>query len=175
MAKQNKVAPVAATPVAATPVAATPVAATPVAATPVAATPVAATPVAATPVAAGLQRIALAAAQAGAAPVLATLAAQPHLAALPAHLATKVASAATGGTQVQVPAGLQGYTLAVGKPHGARAVAEKQWAGWLQSYLAANGPQTAQALLAAQPAGMCLGVHTLVAYTKRGWLVRNKA
>ena len=140
-----------------------------------AATPVA--PVAATPAAMpkGLQLLANAAAAPNAAPVLATLAAQPHLAALPAHLATKVASAATGGSQVQVPAGLQGYTLAVGKPHGARAVAERQWAGWLQSYLQANGPQTAHALLAAQPAGMCLGVHTLVAYTKRGWLVRNKA
>jgi hypothetical protein len=126
-------------------------------------------------VAAGLQRIALAAAQQGAAPVLGTLAAQPHLCALPAHLATKVASAATGGTQVQVPQGLQGYTLAVGKPHGARATAERVWAGWLQSTLAEQGPQTAAQLLAAQPPGMCLGVHTIAAYLKRGWLVRSKA
>ena len=121
----------------------------------------------------GLALLATLAAAPNAPAVLGTLAAQPHLGHLPKHLASKVASSATGGTQATVPAGLQGYKLANGKWGKPRAAAEIAWAAYLQTAL--RQPQSAAALLAGQPAGLCLGVHTLAAYLKRGWLVKTAA
>jgi hypothetical protein len=101
--------------------------------------------------------------------VLAQVAAQAHLQALPKHLAAKVASTATGGTQAQVPAALAGKALSMGKPGKPRAPAEQAWYGWLQSTLA-NGPVPVAQVLA-QGASVALGAHTVVAYVKRGWRV----
>ena len=101
-------------------------------------------------------------------PVLATVVQGAHLAALPKHLAAKVANAATGGTQAQVPAGMAGLHIVAGKPHRAKAPAEIAWATWLQSYCAT--PQPVAQVLAAG-AHLQLGMHTVRAYLKRGWLV----
>jgi hypothetical protein len=101
--------------------------------------------------------------------VLAQVAAQAHLQALPKHLAAKVASTATGGTQAQVPAALAGKVLSMGKPGKPRAPAEQAWYGWLQSTLADKPVPVAEVL--AKGASVALGAHTVVAYVKRGWLV----
>ena len=145
-------------------------AAAPKGATPAAA-PVA-TPATA-PVAQGVLALAAMAQAPGAAPVLATVAQAAHLQALPRHLAAKVASAVTGGTQSKVPRKLVGVVLAMGKPHGAKAPAEIAWANYLQAAVTAK-PQGCAALLAGQPAGMGLGGHTVQAYYGRGWLVAHK-
>ena len=101
-------------------------------------------------------------------PVLATVVTGAHLAALPKHLAPKVANAATGGTQAQVPAKWANVVLVTGKPHGARAEAELAWANFLQAHCAT--PQPVAQVLAAG-AHLQLGMHTIRAYVKRGWLV----
>lgn len=101
--------------------------------------------------------------------VLGTLATQDHLARLPASLAGKVASAATGGAQVRIPADMASVRFVVGKPHAAKARAEVVWANLVQAECG-KAPRTTAELLAAG-AGVQLGLHTIRAYRKRGWLV----
>jgi hypothetical protein len=102
---------------------------------------------------------------------IAAAAALAHMQALPKHLAAKVASTVTGGTQAAVPAKLAGVVLITGKAHKARAPAEVVWANYCQT-AAANGCTTADLL--AGGASIGLGAHSVLAYIQRGWLVAAK-
>jgi hypothetical protein len=102
---------------------------------------------------------------------IAKVAGAEHLQALPKHLAAKVASVATGGTQIQVPAKLVGLTLTTGKAHKARAPAEQVWANFVQRE-AAKGISASDLLQ--KGASIALGAHSILAYIQRGWLVASK-
>jgi hypothetical protein len=111
-------------------------------------------------------------AKAPVAPLPATLAALPHMAKLPRSLVAKGANIA--GAPAGIPPVLAGVKLVPGKSFRCSSPHNAAWAALCIAQASQPGGATVAELLAAG-ADSGLGMHSVLAYYKRKWLVPVKA